>query len=151
MEATGCIIFINPIIFICVLSSFSRKFRMFVHPPENHGLFYIFSLPMQAFPQSPSEVYHTRLDEKQRIVIRNPQFTSYEVREFSDGHIELVPRTFVASDDTLSLGTLQMMDAAMSNLANGIASTPVDTAELLALLDDDDKKELEEARRVMKE
>jgi hypothetical protein len=106
---------------------------------------------MQPLPQPPSKIYHTRLDEKKRIVIRNPQYTYYEVREFSDGHIELLPRILAAPEETLSLRTVQMMDAAISNLAHGVSSAPVDTAELLALLDNNDKQELEEARRAMKE
>jgi hypothetical protein len=100
------------------------------------------------------KIYHTRLDGKKRVVIRNPQYTYYEVREFNDGHIELLPRILVSPEEhdaVFSQRTVQMLDSAAQNLANGIVSAPINTAELLSLLDDDDKKELEEARRAMKE
>ena len=115
------------------------------------------SMQLSPLPNEPSNLvktYQTRLDEKKRVVIRNPQYTYYEVREFSDGHIELLPRILVAPDEYethISARTLQMLDSAAHNLANGIVSTPVNTAELLALLDENDRKELEEARRTMKE
>lgn len=100
------------------------------------------------------KTYHTRLDGKKRVVIRNPQYTYYEVREFNDGRIELLPRILVSPEEhdaVLSQRTLQMLDTAAQNLADGIVSAPIETAELLSLLDDDDNKELEEARRAMKE
>lgn len=98
--------------------------------------------------------YQTRWDGKKRVVIRNPQYTYYEVREFNNGRIELLRRVLVSPEEhdaTLSQRTLQILDTAAQNLANGVVSAPIDTAELLSLLDDDDKKELEEARRAIKE
>jgi hypothetical protein len=120
---------------------------------------YILSTIMQSLPVpieqgSLVKTYHTRLDDKKRVVIRNPQYSYYEVREFSDGHIELFPRILVAPDEFegyISARTLQMLDSAAQHLANDIVSTPVNTAELLDLLDEDDRRELEAARRTMKE
>jgi hypothetical protein len=112
------------------------------------------ALPLSNEHGSLVKTYHTRLDEKKRVVIRNPQYTYYEVREFSDGHIELLPRILVAPDEHeqyISAQTLQTLDSAAQNLANGIVSTPVNTAELLGLLDENDRRELEEARRAVKE
>lgn len=106
---------------------------------------------MMPIPSPPATTYHARLDEKKRIVIRHPQYSYYEVREFSDGHIELFPRVLADPDEIISLSTLQMMDAAVTHLTHGIASAPVDTSELLALLDDNDMQEVEEMQRMMKE
>ena len=101
---------------------------------------------MQTLPEQPSKIYQTRLDEKKRLVIRNPQYTYYEVREFTDGHIELLPRVLASPDDVLSARTVKMMDTAVSHLNQGIVSSPVDTSLLFSLLDADERKEVEEAR-----
>ena len=79
------------------------------------------------------KTYHTRLDGKKRVVIRNPQYTYYEVREFNDGHIELLPRILVSPEEhdaVLSQRTLQMLDTAAQNLAHGVVSAPIDTRDL---------------------
>lgn len=112
------------------------------------------SLPISIEQDTLVKTYHTRLDEKKRVVIRNPQYTYYEVREFSDGHIELFPRILVAPDNHegyISAGTLQMLDSAAQNLAHGIVSPPVDTSALLDILDEDERREVVEARRTVKE
>lgn len=101
---------------------------------------------MQTLPEQPSKIYQTRLDEKKRLVIRNPQYTYYEVREFTDGHIELLPRVLASPDDVFSARTVKMMDTAVSHLNQGIVSSPVDTSLLFSLLDADERKEVEEAR-----
>lgn len=100
------------------------------------------------------KIYQTRLDGKKRVVIRNPQYTYYEVREFNDGHIELLPRILVSPEEhdaSISQRTLQMLDTAVQNLAHGVVSAPIDTTALLDLLDDNDKQEVKETRRAMKE
>lgn len=99
--------------------------------------------------------YDARLDDDKRLLIRNPQAQAYEVREFSDGHIELSPQSSIGivsessatSLEYVSQQTLTMMDEAMSNLVEGWHSEPVQTDDLFALLDDDDKREIAEARK----
>lgn len=63
------------------------------------------------------------------------QYEHYHVTVFDDGHLELHPR--VLADATISLRTLHTMDAAMDNLARGVAGPPVDPDALLAALGND--------------
>ncbi|MCU0428070.1 MAG: hypothetical protein MUF71_20855 [Candidatus Kapabacteria bacterium] len=93
--------------------------------------------------------YDALLDDGKRLLLRNPQAQAYEVREFSDGHIELSPRqnSTEISPEYISQRTLTVMDESMRNLAEGRHSEPIKTSDLLVLLDDDDRREIEEARK----
>lgn len=74
--------------------------------------------------------YDAKLDSKRRIVLRKPDdagelFERYLVRHLSNGVIELRPQKMV---DVASIpdDTLDMIEASMQNLKQGVASEPVD-------------------------
>lgn len=72
-------------------------------------------------------------DARNRITLpAGADFEHYHVRTFDDGHLELYPR--VLADPTISNYTLEMMDRAMDNLAQGNVSEPVNADAMLAML-----------------
>lgn len=54
------------------------------------------------------------------------------MKAFEDGHIELYPR--ILTDPLISMRTLDMMDAAMANLASGVVGGTVDPDAMLNAL-----------------
>jgi hypothetical protein len=85
--------------------------------------------------------YDATLDSKKRFVVRGlPGFNHYHVKVFKDPKSEgytlkMEPRV-LAGLDQLSEKTLRMMDAAMKNIAKGVASEPVDIEKMKELADD---------------
>jgi hypothetical protein len=72
--------------------------------------------------------YDTKIDSKNRFTIRGAKYGYYRVREYNDGHIELVPRVLV-SPNTISRKALNMMDKAVENFKNGKVSEPIDLSK----------------------
>lgn len=74
--------------------------------------------------------YDTKIDSKNRLTIRGAKYAYYHVKEYNDGHIELVPRLLV-STDVVSKKSLRMMDQAVENFKKGKVSEPVDLSKYL--------------------
>ncbi|MCK4818350.1 hypothetical protein KA005_21450 [bacterium] len=72
--------------------------------------------------------YDTKIDSKNRFTIRGAKYGYYHVREYNDGHIELVPRVLV-SPNTISRKTIHMMDKAVENFKDGKVSEPIDLSK----------------------
>lgn len=72
--------------------------------------------------------YDTTLDGRKRITLRGAQYTHYHVIAREDGVFELHPRILV--EPTVSRRTLAMMDEAMTHLATGKVSKPVNPRAL---------------------
>jgi hypothetical protein len=93
-------------------------------------------------------VYEARSDEERRVVINNSQHRLYEVREFSNGDIQLSPRSLVEPEEAesyISERTLKMMDDAIQHLNNGISSQPALIQTFLHHLSDEDRQEIRAA------
>ncbi len=80
--------------------------------------------------QSAIKEYDTKVDSKNRFTIRGAKYDYYHVSEFTDGHIELVPRVLV-DPDIISKNTIEMMDKSVENLKNGKVSEPISLSEYL--------------------
>jgi hypothetical protein len=76
--------------------------------------------------------YEAKLDSKHRITIRGSDYQYFQVKQFGDGHLELLPRVLVDPKE-ISKNTLQMMDKSIDNLKNNKVSEPID----LDLLNED--------------
>jgi hypothetical protein len=74
------------------------------------------------------KAYSARLDSKKRIVLRNAEYEYYEVEERENGSFVLKPKVLV-DPDSISLGTLKMMDRSIRNLKAGKVSSPIDLSE----------------------
>jgi hypothetical protein len=75
-------------------------------------------------------------DARNRITLpATAGFEHYHVKAFEDGHIELYPR--VLADPLISMRTLDMMDAAMTNLASGVVGGTVDPDAMLNALNEE--------------
>jgi hypothetical protein len=72
--------------------------------------------------------YDMKIDSKNRFTIRGAKYGYYHVREYNDGHIELVPRVLVGLN-TISRNALNMMDKAVENFKNGKVSEPIDLSK----------------------
>jgi len=59
-------------------------------------------------------------------------YEHYHMQAFDDGHVELYPR--VLAEPLISMRTLEMMDSAMANFAQGTVSEPVSGDAMLAAL-----------------
>ena len=72
-------------------------------------------------------------DARNRITLPAvAEYEHYHVKAFDDGHVELYPR--VLADPLISIRSLEMMDSAVANLAQGAVSEPVSGDALLAAL-----------------
>ncbi len=72
--------------------------------------------------------YDTKLDAKNRVTVRKPQFDRFHVIEFDDGHIELRPRVLI-DPNLVSANTLRTMDSSIENLKQGKVSKPIDLSQ----------------------
>ncbi|NOY07938.1 MAG: hypothetical protein GXP33_03745 [Spirochaetes bacterium] len=72
--------------------------------------------------------YDTKIDSKNRFTIRGAKYGYYHVKEYNNGHIELIPRVLV-NPDAISKKTLNMMDKAVENFKNGKISEPIDLSK----------------------
>jgi len=68
--------------------------------------------------------YDAKLDNKHRITIRGSEYQYYQVKEYGDGHIELMPRVLVDPNE-ISLKSLNMMDKSVENLKKESVSEPI--------------------------
>ena len=68
--------------------------------------------------------YEAKLDSKHRITIRGSEYQYFQVKQYGDGHLELLPRILVDPKE-ISKNTLKMMDKSVENLRNGKASEPI--------------------------
>ena len=68
--------------------------------------------------------YEAKLDSKHRITIRGSEYHYFQVKEYNDGHLELLPRILVDPKE-ISKNSLQMMDQSIRNLKNGKVSEPI--------------------------
>ena len=73
-----------------------------------------------------------RKDARNRVTLPGARFEHYHIKAFDDGHFELYPRRLI--DATISLNTLEMIDAAAANIAQGIVGPAVDPDAMLAAL-----------------
>ncbi|MDC7127145.1 MAG: hypothetical protein PQJ46_16390 [Spirochaetales bacterium] len=69
--------------------------------------------------------YEAKLDSKHRITIRGSEFQYFKVKEYGDGHLELLPRVLVDPKE-ISKNTLKMMDKSIENFKEGKVSNPID-------------------------
>jgi len=68
--------------------------------------------------------YEAKLDSKHRITIRESEYQYFQVTQYSDGHLELLPRVLVDPKE-ISSTTLKMMDKSVENLRNEKLSKPI--------------------------
>ena len=68
--------------------------------------------------------YEAKLDSKHRITIRGSEYQYFQVKQYGDGHLELLPRVLVDPKE-ISRNTLKMMDQAIENLQKGKVSEPI--------------------------
>lgn len=68
--------------------------------------------------------YEAKLDSKHRITIRGSEYQYFQVKQYGDGHLELLPRVLVDPKE-IPKNTLKMMDRSVENLKNGIVSEPI--------------------------
>ena len=71
-------------------------------------------------------------DARNRVTLPGAAFEHYHIKAFDDGHFEHYPRRLI--DATISLHTLEMIDTAAANIAQGIAGPAVDPDAMLAAL-----------------
>jgi hypothetical protein len=69
--------------------------------------------------------YDTKIDSKNRFVLRNPRYKNYHVKELENGQVILEPRVLVHPDE-ISKKTLNMMDKAIENLKKGKVGKKID-------------------------
>ena len=68
--------------------------------------------------------YEAKLDSKHRITIRESQYQYFQVTQYNDGHLELLPRVLVDPKE-ISRNTLSMMDKSVENLQSGKVSESI--------------------------
>ncbi len=68
--------------------------------------------------------YEAKIDSKNRITIRGSEYQYFKVRQYGDGHLELLPRILIDPNE-ISRNTLEMMDKSVENLRNGKVSEPI--------------------------
>ena len=68
--------------------------------------------------------YEAKLDSKHRITIRGSEYQYFQVKQYGDGHLELLPRILI-DPKVISKNTLKMMDNSVENLRNGEVSEPI--------------------------
>lgn len=68
--------------------------------------------------------YEAKLDSKHRITIRGSEYQYFQVKQYGDGHLELLPRVLVDPKE-ISKNTLKMMDKSVENLRKGKISEPI--------------------------
>ncbi len=73
--------------------------------------------------------YEAKLDSKHRITIRGSDFQYFQVKQYGDGHLELLPRVLVDPKE-ISGNTLKMMDKSIDNLKKGKVSEPINLDSL---------------------
>ena len=73
--------------------------------------------------------YEAKLDSKHRITIRGSDFQYFQVKQYGDGHLELLPRVLVDPKE-ISGNTLKMMDESIANLKKGNVSAPINLESL---------------------
>ncbi len=73
--------------------------------------------------------YDAKLDSKHRITIRGSDFQYFQVKQYGDGHLELLPRVLVDPKE-ISENTLKMMDESIANLKKGNVSEPINLDSL---------------------
>ena len=72
--------------------------------------------------------YNVHLDNKKRVTLRGALYQYYNVKEYENGCIMLVPRELTVPD-TISARTLKDMDKAISNYKQGYVSDPIDLSD----------------------
>ena len=68
--------------------------------------------------------YDAKLDSKNRLTIRKPQYEFYHAVEYEDGTIVLEPRKLI-DPLIVSKKTLDMIDESMKNVKSGDVFGPV--------------------------
>lgn len=69
--------------------------------------------------------YEAKLDSKHRITIRGSEYQYFQVKEYGDGHLELLPRILVDPNE-ISKKSLKMMDKSVENIKKNKVSDPID-------------------------
>ena len=77
--------------------------------------------------------YDAKLDNKNRLTVRESQYAYYHVSQFNDGTIVLKPRILVDVDE-LSGNTIQTMDKSIKNFKKGKVSPKIDINKYLKLI-----------------
>ncbi len=79
---------------------------------------------------SDPQVYRAKVDSKHRIVLRSAKYEYYNIYEREDGSAILIPQ--IVKEVPLSRATLKMIDAAVKNMKQGIASKRIDLDAILS-------------------
>lgn len=72
--------------------------------------------------------YIAHTDNKKRITLRKSKFKYYEVKEYDNGCLVLVPRELV-KPKSISNETLKVMDRSIANFKKGKVSAPIDLSD----------------------
>lgn len=86
-------------------------------------LYYRWDFPQEQFMSIVKE-YEAKLDSKHRITIRGSEYQYFQVKQYMDGHLELLPRILIDPTE-ISKNTLRMMDKSVKNLRNKKVSEPI--------------------------
>ncbi|MCK5675186.1 MAG: hypothetical protein KAH95_17530 [Spirochaetales bacterium] len=68
--------------------------------------------------------YEAKLDNKHRITIRGSEYQYFQVKQYGDGHLELL-RAVLVDPKEISKNTLKMMDKSVEKRRNGKVSEPI--------------------------
>ncbi len=82
--------------------------------------------------------YEAKLDGKNRLTVREAQYSYYQVSEFDDGTILLKPRILV-DPETISENTLKMIDKSMKNFSRGKVSSQINVEKYIKVVDSSDE------------
>lgn len=72
--------------------------------------------------------YTVHIDSKKRVTLRGAAYQYYNVREYKNGCIILVPRELIVPE-SISARTLKDMDRAIANFKKGEVSEAVDLSD----------------------
>ena len=72
--------------------------------------------------------YTVHIDSKKRVTLRGAAYQYYNVREYKNGCIILVPRELIVPE-SISARTLKDMDRAIANFRKGEVSEAVDLSD----------------------
>ncbi|NOX17199.1 MAG: hypothetical protein GXO87_02835 [Chlorobi bacterium] len=82
--------------------------------------------------------YEAKLDGKNRLTVKEAQYSYYQVSEFDDGTVLLKPRVLV-DPETISEDTLKMIDKSMKNFSKGKVSQKINVEKYIKAVDSFDE------------
>jgi hypothetical protein len=69
--------------------------------------------------------YEAKLDSKHRLTIRGSDYKYFQVKEYGDGHLELLPKVLVDPGE-ISINTLKTMDQSVESFNKGEVSEAIE-------------------------